>query len=649
MNSKVMVHSSSSPAYGLWLALLLLLGGLSLVPYFEWPLLLAHGAISDATWAVLTHIRLPSALLALLVGANLAMAGRLLQTSLNNPFASPSTLGVGSGALLGAVLTSVLVPDSHYLVLWLGAFVGGLLSGLLVYALARVLGGTDLHLVLIGMALSLGLGAVSAGLLIFYENRLDGLFLWGGGQITQADWSLLTQLLPWLVLLPLLPLLLLKGLESFRLGESQARSLGIATERWRWLALFIAILQASLVISAVGIIGFVGLLVPHAVNLMRLRPGYPQWLMTLALGALLVLLAENTSHWLNDGQYTLPAGVITVLLGSPYLVWLLLTPRLRRHTAMEPRRFALPQLGQLSAATLLWGTLLFVAVSAWGLAWGADASVLRRLVMAALVGWGLGLAGASLQTLFRNPMASPDVSGLSACGVLAIALVLLFWPALPRQWMILLALAGSLAALAVLTLGLRLRMSAAHLALLGITLSAFASTATTLCLTFGSETAASTMVWLAGTTYGADFYALSTLALIVLPASGLMLLLARPLDALQLGELMPRLLGLPVRPLQAGVLLLTGLITAAAVAVAGAIGFIGLLSPHIARVLGARQHRLLLPVSGLLGAGLMLWADALGRLLLFPFEIPVGLVVSVLGSLYFLLLLLLGYRGKKSA
>jgi len=267
-----------------------------------------------------------------------------------------------------------------------------------------------------------------------------------------------------------------------------------------------------------------------------------------------------------------------------------------------------------------------------------------RMAVAVMAGFALGMAGCALQALFRNPMASPDISGATSASVLCIILALQIWPDASRIDLFLFALVGAAIVVCILFTAMHFQLRVSQLALLGIAISAWCGTIASMVLTFGSSSASITVLWLTGTTYGADAQIGWLLTAVTLPCCLALLALARHLDLFTLGENWGLHLGQPLMKLRLLIILLVVFLTAAAVAAVGAIAFVGLLSPHILRLMGQTRHWVLLIGSGLVGAWLLLLADGLGRTLLAPFEIASGILVSIIGGLYFICLILLGYK-----
>lgn len=310
-----------------------------LVDIASGPALLGLGEVTDAlldpatadaaTRVIVWDIRLPYALMAVVVGASLGLAGAEMQTVLNNPLASPFTLGVGAAATLGASVTivfnlSLFGLAAQYL-LPLTAFVFAALASLIILALSRLLDTTIHAVVLFGIALLFGINAL-VGLLQFVADAdsLQQIVFWTMGSLARA--SLDKVAIVAVVLALCLPFSLRQAwaLTALRSGEEQARSLGIRVERLRLIVLLRVSLLTAAAMAFVGEIGFIGLVAPHIARLMLgedhrfLLPG------SLLAGALLLSLSSIASKLLVPGV-VLPVGIVTALVGIPLFVALILS------------------------------------------------------------------------------------------------------------------------------------------------------------------------------------------------------------------------------------------------------------------------------------------------------------------------------------
>jgi iron complex transport system permease protein len=265
---------------------------------------------------------------------------------------------------------------------------------------------------------------------------------------------------------------------------------------------------------------------------------------------------------------------------------------------------------------------------------------LPRVLLAALVGVNLALAGALLQSLTRNALAEPHLLGISAGAGLAAVLALKLDPGTPFTRLPVLAFGGSLLG-AALVYGLAWRGGVAplRLVLAGVAVGALLTAFTTGLLLTSSLTIQTTMSWLAGGLAARTWTHLYALLPYSVVGAALTLLLSRTLDVLALGDEPAAALGVRVQWLRLGLTGIVALLTGSAVAVAGLVGFVGLIVPHIARMLVGSRHGYLLPVSALLGGSLLVAADAVARTIAAPRELPLGIVTAVAGAPFFLYLL----------
>lgn len=269
---------------------------------------------------------------------------------------------------------------------------------------------------------------------------------------------------------------------------------------------------------------------------------------------------------------------------------------------------------------------------------------LPRALLALLVGGGLSVAGAVFQALLRNPLAEPYILGISGGAGLAAVLALAFGLVTAGSW----ALPAAAFAGAIVAILLVFRVAAAAgrgldvrvLLLAGVVVGAFFSAAIALVLSVSeARVVRSAVLWMMGSLAGADWRSVTLAAAYTLPAAAVLAALARPLNLMAIGEETASYLGTEVERIKALAYGIASLLTAAGVAVAGIIGFVGLIVPHGVRLVAGSDHRSLLPLSFLAGAGFLAVADLLARVALAPTEIPIGVVTAFVGVPLFLVLL----------
>jgi len=275
---------------------------------------------------------------------------------------------------------------------------------------------------------------------------------------------------------------------------------------------------------------------------------------------------------------------------------------------------------------------------------------LPRLLLGVAAGAALGLSGALMQGLFRNPLADPGLIGVSSGAALAAGMTIvlgsLWFPEMPRtlgSWtLVAAAFTGSLL-VTMLVYALSQQDGATRVGLMllaGVAINALAGAGLGY-LTFlaTDEQLRNIQFWLLGSLGGARWSAVALVFAMVTAAAGSGIALARPLNAIALGEAQAALLGVPVERVKRLAVLLTALAVGAVTATTGIIGFIGLVAPHCVRLVAGPDHRIVLPGSALLGAALVLAADSVARTMVKPAELPLGVLTAFVGVPFFLLLL----------
>lgn len=273
---------------------------------------------------VLTAYRLPRLLLALLVGAALAVAGVLVQGIVRNPLASPDILGVNHAASLASVGALLLLPSLPVIALPLLAFAGGMAGLILLRMLANT--SQPMKLALTGVALSACWASLTDYLMLSRPQDVNSALLWLTGSLWGRDWSFVKIAAPLLMLFLPLSLGFCRDLDLLALGDARATTLGVSVPRIRFQALLLAVAMTSTGVAVCGPISFIGLVVPHMVR--TITGGRHRWLLPVSAmtGALLLVAADLLARIIHP-PLELPAGVLTAIIGAPWFVWLLVRMR----------------------------------------------------------------------------------------------------------------------------------------------------------------------------------------------------------------------------------------------------------------------------------------------------------------------------------
>ena len=440
--------------------------------------------------------------------------------------------------------------------------------------------------------------------------------------------------------------LIARPLRVLTIGAEGAASLGLNVALTRALAVAVAVVLAAAVSAAVGLVAFVGLAAPAMVRALGARSMGAVLALSPLAGGLILSLCDGLVLSLDalTGEM-FPTGAITGLVGGPLL--LLLLPRLRNAAPpaadpLIPRRACPHRLLIALAVLLVLATLLLALIGrlpgGW---WILDLETARqflpnrlpRLIGAAAAGGLLALAGAMLQRLTANPLASPEVLGVSGGAAIGYAAVILTASA-PGP----LALSGGAAlggatALALVSVYVfRRDMGPERVLLAGIAVSALATALLSAIMAAGTMKSFAILAWLSGSASALTAPGAAVLTGILLILLAACLAMSRWLTILPLGGPVAQSLGLPLGPARAGIVLAAGIATGAAAILVGPLSFVGLMAPHLARRLGLARASDHLLGAVLIGALLMLASDFGARMASFPYDLPLGLFASLLGA-----------------
>lgn len=280
-----------------------------------------RGQGDEVFQTIVVDLRLPRVIIGLFVGACLAASGAILQGVMKNPLADPGIIGVSAGGGLFAIITMLIFPEYGYL-LPVAAFFGAFLTTLLIYALAWDKGASTVKIILAGVAMNALLGALMNGVMVLYSDRVQSVLSWLSGGLNGRSWYHLEWMLPYAVLGIILCLFAIKPANIMLLGDDSARLLGKNVELIRLMLILLSSFLAGTAVSVGGLIGFVGLVVPHMIRLL-IGEDY-RFLLPLSMlgGAALVVYADTAARTLFD-PIELPVGILLACLGAPFFLYLL--------------------------------------------------------------------------------------------------------------------------------------------------------------------------------------------------------------------------------------------------------------------------------------------------------------------------------------
>lgn len=600
-----------------------------------------------------THAALPRLVMTLLCGAGLGLAGSLFQQITQNPLAAPLTLGAASGAWLALVIATLLVPSLAATQGEWVALAGATTAFGLVVGISGLRGLTGIGAVLAGMAVNLLFGAIAATIVLLQSPYFGHLFIWGAGDLGQSGGDKALWLAPRLAPVLVLSLLLTRGLALLRSGADGAEARGLSLLPFLAVAAGLALGLTALSVAAVGLIGFIGLVAPNLARVAGARLPRAELLGSTGLGAGLLLATDLVAVLANDLTRDLvPTGAVAALVGAPALIWLMR----RRPGSADQAAYRLPP-GPARVPRPLWPGLAAAIIAitlvalttghgdaGWQAGWPSGLTFdLRwpRVLAAAAAGLAMALSGVILQRLIRNPLASPDILGMTAGATVALVGTAMLGGGSIHEVGPGTAVLGSVLVLALLlALGRRHGHAPTMLALTGIALAALLDALVKVALAAGSQDSYAILGWLGGSTYRVTPVEAGLLALTALGGLALVLMLRRWLTLIAAGDDMALARGLSLGLARPVCLTLAAALAALVTAWLGPVAFVGLLAPHAAVMLGARRVAAQALMAGGIGVILMIGSDWLGRMAMYPMQLPAGTVASVLGGGYFLYLLL---------
>ena len=270
---------------------------------------------------IIRTVRLPRVLLCILLGAYMAISGLIMQNLTRNPLASPQILGINSGATLSVVVIMVFFPLLGYKAKILGAFLGAGVIGLFVHVIGTVKNLSPLKITLVGISIQLFLSSITKSIMLFNESKTSDLVFWMIGGVHHAQFIHIMAILPWFILSIVLTILISNSMDTLKMGDSVAISLGENVKLTKTVATIVVILLSSSSVAIAGPISFVGLITPHIISKLGGRNFRQNFILCGIYGANLLLLSDIISKILKY-PYESPVGIVTSFIGAVFYIFL---------------------------------------------------------------------------------------------------------------------------------------------------------------------------------------------------------------------------------------------------------------------------------------------------------------------------------------
>ena len=270
---------------------------------------------------IIRTVRLPRVLLCILIGASMAISGLIMQNLTRNPLASPQILGINSGATLSVVVIMVFFPLLGYKAKILGAFLGAGVIGLFVHVIGTVKNLSPLKITLVGISIQLFLSSITKSIMLFNESKTSDLVFWMIGGVHHAQFIHIMAILPWFILSIILTILISNSMDTLKMGDSVAISLGENVKLTKTVATIVVILLSSSSVAIAGPISFIGLITPHIISKLGGRNFRQNFILCGIYGANLLLLSDIISKLLKY-PYESPVGIVTSFIGAVFYIFL---------------------------------------------------------------------------------------------------------------------------------------------------------------------------------------------------------------------------------------------------------------------------------------------------------------------------------------
>lgn len=613
--------------------------------------------VSTLKYLIVVDNWLPRFFMAILVGGALGISTTILQQVTHNPLASDSTLAVSSGAYIALLCANLFMPS---LLLWVSgamiALFGGLASLLIVFMMSYRNQFLPVRMLLSGLVLNLYLGALATALVIFHPEASKNIFAWQAGSLIQDSWQDIIQILIATFVAIGILCLLLRSLHVMQLGDTQAKSLGVPIVVVRGVCILLVAYLCATTLSFVGMIGFIGLAAATMINQIQLTKTWQKMVFSYLTAGLILLLTDCLLAIIQFySTFYLPVGTVSAFIGAPLLLYLIFKAlptsiNLSKNnsythhstlTAMQSKAYCI--LAIIIGLILVWFSLA-ISNTPYGFMWtGWDNTLLviklPRIITAIAAGIMLSICGVLLQRMTHNPLASPDLLGISSGAAIAIIVtVMVFGYQVIPLWLP--GLIGALLTfLFIIAINIKNKFQPEKVILTGIAIAALLTALIQLFLVNGDPRIQFLLIWLSGSTYSSGLVSGIVMLMVALFILLLLLIFSRAISLLQLPDNITNALGMNSNTVRFILIVVSTILITLATLQIGPLSFIGLLAPLITRMIGYHFVKSQLLMSSLIGSILMVSADWLGRNILFPYEIPTGIMAALIGGSCFFYLM----------
>ena len=608
---------------------------------------------------LLNEITIPRIIGCFIGGSSLALSACILQIIYRNPLLSSSTLGIVSSVKMVMILILIFAPNMLIQNQFILQYSYTLLVFFIIVRISKNMGQNSI--IILGMFIGFIQSSITSLLTLYNERWIDSIFFWQLGDVLDGSWENIFYLSLFIIPAFLILIFMKKNLQALVLDKEELISIGINVRLLHTILVVISIYISVAVISLFGVIGFVGIIAPNLVRMFKVSNVKNMLVISSFVGAWLVMIADFITQIIDkyelvQGFMSLPAGLFTSVLGGLIIIYMFMQRNFLDITNHKIKIRPIPY----NISYFIWFSVFVVVIISFYL--GHDnisptdiynyifvgvesfsiSERLNRLMLSITTGASLSLCGAILQRLLHNPLASPEVLGVSSISFFVVVVAFVLFPfSLNSYIMIFVGIFGALIGLMIISCALIYKnLSTGAIILVGISLLAIFSALTDILIVFSSSKQMQILQWVNGSFDSVSNDITNGVVIIVLISSSILLSLSRLFIILPLGRTTNTSIGVNYNFYYVLVLFFCVVIIGSVSTAIGPFSLIGLISPYFARIITTVNHKFYTINSMIIGAGLLSLSDGLNRSLHSFLPIPTGIILTLLIVVIMLIILI---------
>ena len=598
---------------------------------------------------LLNEITIPRIIGCFIGGSSLALSACILQIIYRNPLLSSSTLGIVSSVKMVMILILIFAPNMLIQNQFILQYIYTLFIFFIIVKISKNMGQNSI--IILGMFIGFIQSSITALLTLYNQRWIDSIFFWQLGDVLDGSWENIAYLSLFIIPAFLILFFMKKHLQALVLDKEELISIGINVKLLHIILIVLSIYISVAVISLFGVIGFVGIIAPNLVRMFKVSNVKSMIVVSSFVGAWLVMIADFITQIIDkydlvQGFMSLPAGLFTSVLGGLIIIYMFMQ---RNFFDITNHKINISPI-TYNISYFVWIGVFVIIISSFYMGHDNISTIdiynyiyggvesfsiserLNRLILSITTGAGLSLCGAILQRLLHNPLASPEVLGVSSISFFVVVVAFVFFPfSLNSYTMIFAGIFGALIGLMIISCVLIYKnLSTSAIILVGISLLAIFSALTDILIVFSSSKQTQILQWVNGSFDSVSNDIANGVVVIVLISSIILLSLSRLFMVLPLGRTTNTSVGVNYNFYYILVLFFCVVIIGSVSTAIGPFSLIGLISPYFARIITTVNHKFYNINSMMIGAGLLSLSDGLNRSLHSFLPIPTGIILTLL-------------------